>query len=233
VPLVAAAFCPHPPVLLPELAAGAAGELEALRTACDAAVAALWRARPRRVVVLGSAAAGRRHRPPLRASFAGYGVPVEIGSGTGPPLPLSLAVGVWLLERGAAGRPAATALAAEAVATGAPVRECVEIGTGYARLPEPVALLVMGDGTACRSERAPGYLDPRAEKFDAAVVAALAAADAGALLELDPVLAAELLVAGRAPWQVLAAAAGGSRFAGEVLYDAAPYGVSYTVATWQ
>jgi hypothetical protein len=63
------------------------------------------------------------------------------------------------------------------------------------------------------------------------VTKAFASVDIDTLLRLDPVLSAELLVAGRAPWQVLAGAATGS-FEGEVLYDAAPYGVQYTVASW-
>ena len=44
-------------------------------------------------------------------------------------------------------------------------------------------------------------------------------------------IADELMVAGRAPWQVLAGACPSAR--GEVLYDAAPYGVQYTVAYWE
>ena len=94
------------------------------------------------------------------------------------------------------------------------------------------ALLVLGDGSACRDLKAPGYLDPRAEPFDATVTKALAAADPAVLLSLDPVLADELMVAGRAPWQVLAGAAA-IPMRGEVLYDAAPYGVQYTVASWE
>jgi aromatic ring-opening dioxygenase LigB subunit len=96
-----------------------------------------------------------------------------------------------------------------------------------------VALLAMGDGSACRDLKAPGYLDPRAKEYDGAVVKALAAADPAALLALDPALSAELMVAGRAPWQVLAGAAAGAPMRGEVLYDAAPYGVQYTVAVWE
>ena len=57
--------------------------------------------------------------------------------------------------------------------------------------------------------------------------------DTDALLGLDRAFADEVLVAGRAPWQVLASAAAGRGFAGEVLYDAAPYGVQYTVAVWK
>ena len=94
-------------------------------------------------------------------------------------------------------------------------------------------MLVVGDGSACRSVKAPGYLDTRAEPFDAATAAALAAADPRALLALDPALARELQAAGRAPWQVLAGAAGEDRLTGELALSDAPYGVAYHVASWQ
>ena len=91
----------------------------------------------------------------------------------------------------------------------------------------------MGDGCACRTEKAPGYFDPRAEDFDDTVAAALAAADTDALLALDPGLAGELWCAGRAPWQVLAGlvAARGGPWTGEVHYNQFPHGVTYLVAT--
>jgi hypothetical protein len=136
---------------------------------------------------------------------------------------LSVAVGVWLLR----GRPASVVTVDGSAAPSA----CVRLGEELT-VPPSVALLVMGDGSACRTLKAPGYLDPRAEPYDAAVTAALGKADPEALMALDPVLSAELMVAGRAPWQVLAGAAAGRAWTGEVLYDDAPYGVQYTVATW-
>ncbi|HMA47188.1 MAG TPA: hypothetical protein VKP11_08320, partial [Frankiaceae bacterium] len=96
-----------------------------------------------------------------------------------------------------------------------------------------VALLVMGDGSAARAAHAPRGEDPRARPFDASVAAALGSADAAALLALDPSLARELVAAGRASWQVLAGAAAGRRWAGHLVYDDAPYGVGYVIATWE
>src|SRR5690606_14222101 len=78
----------------------------------------------------------------------------------------------------------------------------------------------------------PGYLDERAALFDAEVARALEAADTAALRALDPVLAGELQVSGRAPWEVLAGAAENTLFTGALLYEDAPYGVGYLVATW-
>jgi hypothetical protein len=233
VPLVVAAVLPHPPVIVPELAAGAAHELDALRTACDEAVARVLDARPGIVCLVGSGPQTRTWWYPYRASFAPWGVPVEARLGNPGPdspfLPLSLAVGVWLLARATPRR--ATTWFAETWAVDAPPETCAERGERMNR-GTSVGLLVLGDGSACRTLKAPGYLDPRAEPYDAAVTAALAKADVDAIRALDPVLSAELMVTGRAPWQVLAAAAAGRPWTGDVLYDDAPYGVQYTVATW-
>jgi hypothetical protein len=95
-----------------------------------------------------------------------------------------------------------------------------------------VRLLVVGDGTARRSEAAPGHLDPRAAAYDGQAEQALADADPGHLLGLSAGLGRELLAAGRAPWQVLAGAAAGQRFHGDVRWSGAPYGVAYLVVRW-
>jgi hypothetical protein len=96
------------------------------------------------------------------------------------------------------------------------------------------AMLVLGDGSASRTPQAPGHFDERAEPYDAAVARALATADARALAALDPVLSRELHVAGLPAWKVLAdaAAASGVGYDADLLYDEAPYGVGYFVATW-
>ncbi len=90
----------------------------------------------------------------------------------------------------------------------------------------------MGDGPACLSPQAPGYFDPRADQHDAELAGALADADVPRLARLDPELSADLLTAGRAAWQVLAGAARDGRYRGHLLCAAAPYGVSYLVASW-
>ncbi len=111
---------------------------------------------------------------------------------------------------------------------------CTAHGARLAADQRRLALLVMGDGSYCRGVRAPGYDDPRAEPYDRAVARALADVDSTALLGLDVALSAELGAAGRAAWQVLAAAArdSGGSWRGALHYDAAPYGVAYLVAGW-
>ena len=87
-------------------------------------------------------------------------------------------------------------------------------------------------GSARRSAKGPGYLDDRAVPFDATVTKALAEADVEVLANLDVDLCGQLLVGGVGAWKAMAALAGGGRWHAEVLYDAAPYGVQYTVASW-
>lgn len=231
--LVAAAVCPHPPLLVPGVGAGASAELEDLRAACDAAVAALREVGHDLLVVVGSAPAVGPFAAEAWGSLRPYGVALDVGSGPGgPSLPLSLTIGRWLLDR-AGGADGALLFG---VSEDASPTRCTDLGAALAERAGRVAMLVMGDGSARRSAKGPGYLDERAEPFDAAAEAALAAADTDALGALDAELAAELLVAGRAPWQVLAGAA---RRTGEdspwqatVTYAAAPYGVTYLTATW-
>lgn len=227
--LVAAAVCPHPPLLVPGVGSGATAELDGLRAACNAAVAGMLAAQPDLVVVVGEAPAVGPHPADAWGSLRAYGTPVEVGTGPGAPsLPLALTIGRWLLDRSDTDLP----VVLFGVSADADPRRCHDLGAALAARAERVALLAMGDGSARRSPKGPGYLDPRAETLDASVAAALAAGDPAALSSLDPGLAAELLVAGRASWQVLAGAAEPGRWRGEVTYDAAPYGVTYLVAGW-
>jgi len=54
----------------------------------------------------------------------------------------------------------------------------------------------------------------------------------GSIVRLDPALDAELMIAGRAAWQVLAGAAGGAFLRGQLRCAAAPFDVTYLVASW-
>ncbi len=236
-PLVAAAVCPHPPLIIPEIAAGAADETDDLRAACDAAVATLAASDARELVVVGTDDTTREYDVPVRDYIPAWGAPLDlsIGGSVREPntrrLPLSLLVGAWLTGRSFS-PDAAVAYSMWGVDAAEDPQRCA--GLLPANPSTPWALLVMGDGSACRGVKAPGYDDPRAEPYDSGVARALKDADIDALLGLDPVLSAELKVAGRAPWQVLAGAAraAGHAWRGEVTYDAAPYGVAYLVATW-
>ena len=234
------AVVPEPPLLLPELATGAAAETAALRAACReaahrlAAAATSW-------IAVGSDAGGRKTvSADARGSFVGFGADVGaavvVGLGphaagpVDPALPLPLLIAGWLRE----GLP--VTVRGELVSPDADPAACHALGAefaGEAATGEAIALLVVGDGAATHTEKAPGYLDARAGPFDDVVAAAFAAADPTALAVLDPALAAALWASGRAPWQVLAGATDGATWKGELLHSAHPFGVGYHVAVWQ
>ncbi|MFJ4095038.1 class III extradiol dioxygenase subunit B-like domain-containing protein [Kitasatospora sp. NPDC089913] len=230
--LVAAAVCPCPPLLVPEVAAGASAELEPLRAACDEALGVVLAAGPDLLVVVGTGPEAEVWTEGGAGSFHRYGVPVVAalpgGRAEGPELSPALTVGAWLLGRAGATLPTHAC----AVPADAPADRMLGLGQGLAGLADRVGLLVMGDGSACRSLKAPGYLDERAEGYDAALARALGTADTAALAALDPGLAAELKAEGRAPWQVLAGAAEGAGLTARLGYQDAPYGVGYLVASW-
>jgi hypothetical protein len=230
--LIAAAVCPHPPLLIPE-ATGAAGaadaELQRLRTACHQAVSALLAERPDLIAVAGGARHTAEYPTWTPGGLHDFGIPVTIGEGHGPPsLPLSLTIGKWLLARHAVPRAVWWGIASDA----APA-ECLQLGEKLAGLAPRVALLAMGDGPARRARAAPGAADPEADRYDDQVAGALAAADPGALAALDPRQDRRLEIAGRAAWQVLAGAAGQDAFEAELRYRGAPFEVSYVVASWR
>ena len=228
--LIAAAVCPHPPLLVPEVTGSADPgdrELRRLRAACREAVAVLLGASPDLLVVIGGAGQTAEYPTTAGGSLRDFGVPFTVGAD--PVLPLSLTIGRWLL---AGAVPPSPPVTWQAIAFGAAAADCLNLGEKLAALAPRVALLVMGDGPGRRARGVPGAADPGADRYDDQVSGALAAADPGALAALDPRRDEELFVAGRAAWQVLAGAASPGAFTAELRYAAAPFEVSYYVATW-
>jgi hypothetical protein len=228
----AAAFCPQPPLLVPALAAGAAGELAGLRAACAAAIGQLS-APGRRLVLLGTGESSRSHSPLARGSLAGFGLPLEVALGAPTcggalELPLSLTVGAWLVRDTLGPRSGAIGFSVGPHGLAGPAAaELLALADS-----EDLALLVMGDGSARRGPTAPGYLDPRAAPFDDSVIAALRAGDAAALAALDPVLGQAVLAAGVPAWRAAGELLGGGTYDTEIRYADDPFGVSYVVASW-
>jgi hypothetical protein len=238
--LIAGAVCPHPPLLIPEALGSAAGgppaELRKVTAAAARAVAGLAAARPEAIVVVGGGVAEREYAADAAGGLHAFGVGVTIGAGE-PVLPLSLTVGRWLLEQGGILSPDGTSAGGvpvvfQEVARSSAAGDCIKLGRILADRAPRVALLAMGDSCARPAREAPEVPDPDAREYDEEVAEALAAADARWLARLDPALDEELVVAGRAAWQVLAGAAGGRRMHGRLLCMSAPYGVTYLVASW-
>lgn len=96
-------------------------------------------------------------------------------------------------------------------------------------------VLVMANGSARRSEKAPGHLDPRAAEFDAQLEALLAAGDLAGLAgvaEADAELAHALLACGLAGFALLHAE-GVTVTNVEIDHAGDPFGVMYWVVRFQ
>ncbi len=228
---VVAVLCPHPPLLFRELG-GAHDPVVELREACASAVAGLVGEEPDVVVVLGGADS--------HGSFDQAALPDVRGFGTTAPreaaaerLPLSLGVGRRLLdEAGWAGPTGLVAL--PWLASTADLEAALDGVLGAGDPDRRVGLLLLGDGSARRGEKAPGFLDPRAFPFDDDLARALAGGDGAALRDLDVELADELMVGGVAAFRALGhlAALAGQPERAELTYRDDPFGVSYFVARW-
>lgn len=221
--ITAAALCPSPPLLHPALT-GRSVVLPELRAACLDAAGRLLRDDPEVVVVVGPAVATGEWDAGGRLDLSSFAP----GAGRAAlPVPLSLGLGGMLLDK--AGYRGERRLLA--VGGDEPASACAALGAVLGSPGGRTALLVMGDGSARRSLRAPGYLDPRAAGFDAEVERAVRAGDLDALLRIEVDLARDLMATGRPAWQVLAGAMRDLGPAADVLYCDAPFGVGYLVAS--
>lgn len=221
--ITGAALCPSPPLLHPAVT-GQQAVLPELRAACADAVRRLLREDPEVVVVVGAAAATGRWDAGSRLDPSAF-APAIPSTGT-RSLPLALGLGAMLLDQ--AGYHARREL--QAIGQDEPASTCVTLGAQLAASGARTALLIMGDGSARRTLKAPGYLDPRAAAFDAEIETMVRAGELDALQQLDCQLARDLMATGRPAWQVLSGAMHPLRPRTEVLYCDAPLGVAYLVA---
>lgn len=217
--ITAAVVVPAAPALLPGIG-GTADPLADLRERAAALVAETIRAKGAdRLVVVGSGPTTREW--PLESPS---GAP-RFTTGRVPDgaLPTDLEIGrLFAPSRG--GEIVLRSIAADATPD-----ECAALGRELAAGP-PAGLLVVADGPATLTDKAPGHLQPEAAPFAEALGRALAEADPAALAALDPATCGRLWMRGRPALQVLAAAADG--LVGEVLADEAPFGVQYLLARW-
>jgi hypothetical protein len=237
--IVTAAVVPHPPLLVPELAGAAAAETTDLRAACRDVAAALAAAGDRWIAV-GAGPVGSLHPPDTCGTFAGFGADVRVALGpdvdpSAVPdrdLPLPVLIAGWLrAEAGAGAAGERVRIEAHVLPADTPPEKALRVGEELAGGDDAV-LLVLGDGAATHTPRAPGAFDERAAGWDRAVAGALAAGDADLLAGLDPALADALLAGGRVPWQVLAGAVPRPASA-RLEHSSAPFGVAYHVAVWE
>jgi hypothetical protein len=228
--ITGAAVVPHPPLLLREVG-GLVDPVAELRTAARAAVEAVVAGdrEPDEVVTVGGADLTRWW--PATAGVDPHPFAPALRGPAAEALPLSLGVGLRLLtEAGWAGHT--TCLS---VAWDAPAADLETLAASVATRPGRTVMLVLGDGSACRGEKAPGYLDERAFPFDDALAKALGDGDAAALMGLDTALAGDLMAFGRAAFRFLGALAlrQPAPARASLTHREDPFGVSYFTAVWR
>jgi hypothetical protein len=172
-------------------------------------------------------------------SFADFGPDVQVPALPGgdhqlsPDLPTPLMVGRYLAHRVVGEHPAGDALWAGARWMTTDVERASSLGEALRDDSRPTALVLLVDGAASHGPKAPRAEDSRAGRFDDLVADALESGDPARLAAVDLELAHELGADGAHLWQLLAAAATGASWQGELLWRGQPYGVGWTVASWR
>ncbi|MGO9223589.1 hypothetical protein [Mycobacterium sp.] len=225
--LSAIAIVPSAPVLVPELAGTAAGEVADAVTAALAAAALL----PPRWVVIGTGDADDALGPDAVGTFAGFGVdvPVRLSPQARRPaeFPVCALIAAWV--RGQT-RPEAIAhvrvyrsdhSADTALAQGRRLRAELD------REPDRTGVLVVADGANTLTPAAPGGYHPDDAGAQLALDDALANGDVAALAGLPQ------QILGRVAFQVLAGLAEPGPRSIKEFYRGAPYGVGYFAGAWQ
>lgn len=228
--IVAVGFLPAAPILIDEVAAGAAYELDGLRESCTRVLREVLSHSNEYVVVLADGEFTGWLANDATGSMAPFGVGVQGDGAQRASVHERLAyghvVGSWLLDR--AGNQG--------------VRRAMSVASGggsmaadlLANLDASYALIVIGDGSARLSVKAPGYFDPGAQSFDEQMAEALASGDPSLLAKLDGAVAAEQMSSGFEAWYATGLALqsqGAHRWQAESAYEA-PYGVGYFTASW-
>jgi hypothetical protein len=247
--LIAAAVVPGPPAFVPELMGSAAHELDDLRRAADSAVSravsdlvAVSSDSPSlgplvtQLVIVGPGEPGE-FKAAGPVSFGSFGREVLIpalaeGARSDNELPTPLMVARFLGSRDVAAHPEHADLWATArwiMCSGA---DSTALGERLRDGGSRVALILVADGALCHGPKAPWAEDPRAEGYDHEVWDVLASGQLGRLAQIDAHLGEQLGASGPQVWPVLFTAAA-SNGIGEVLWQGAPYGVGWAVATWQ
>lgn len=228
------ATVPATPLLIPEVAAGAAAEFHDVRGAALQRVR--WAAGSDNRVILLAADPGVRSVVELPASssldLSGLGLPTSSdaatrdSSGTRPVV--SAMVGNWLaaaVEVEIASIWAVPADPAQALAHPTP-----DLGQG------DVGVVLIADGSATRTPKAPGSFVEGALEFDDRLTDAVSAVDVDYFLDPARVDDVERFgVQGLGAWAVAArfARTQTGEWSGEVDLAADPLGVQYLVAGWR
>jgi hypothetical protein len=225
--LSAIAIIPSAPVLVPELAGTAAGEVAEVRAAMIAAVSAL----PPRWVAVGVGATDSVVGPEAVGTFAGFGVDLAVrlspqASGQPVDMPLCALIAGWIRAQAQPDARAQVRVYAPdhdgqaAFALGRQLRDEID------QAAEPTGVLVVADGVNTLTPAAPGGYQPDDVDVQRALDDALACGDVSALTRLPE------QVGGRVAFGVLAGLADPVPHSAKELHRAAPYGVGYFAGIW-
>lgn len=226
--LSAISIVPSAPVLVPELAGAAAGEVAELRAAMVAAAAAL----PIQWIVVGVGPADDVVGPERVGTFAGFGADVVVRlspQADGPPsaMPLCGLIGGWIRAQAQPGARAQVRVYAADHDAGAAVEIGRRLRDEIDRSGEPTGVLIVADGANTLTQSAPGGYRPEGADVQNRLDDALAGGDLSVLTQLPP------QVGGRVAFSVLAGLAGPVPRSAKELCRAAPYGVGYFAGVWQ
>ncbi|MEU7145070.1 hypothetical protein ABZ942_36895 [Nocardia sp. NPDC046473] len=259
VPLIAAAVCPHPPMLIPEVAGSAAALWGGLRTSCVESIRRLrfpkfgdetdgWAigrteefhtdpTLPDLLVIVGGDDTTMAYDSAnTYGSLGRYGIDWSwdiawcMGNKESLPLPMSLSVGLWLATASGPDGLYFKGFEYQSVSFDASPRECAALGEELAERKQKVVMLVLAEGAA--TEQLQDSAAGQARTYNAMLAQSLARADATALGQLDPRWAQTLNASGRAPLQVLAGATGGQHLTGQLISDPVSHDAGLFVASW-
>ncbi|MGZ5378007.1 MAG: hypothetical protein ACXWD8_08300 [Mycobacterium sp.] len=225
--LSAIAIVPSAPVMVGELASGAAAELTDLREAVFGAAALL----PARWIAVGLGRTDSVVGSRQSGTFAGYGagVPITLSPGLADApteLPLCALVTGWVRGQVKPDAKAEVRVYADDHVVDAALDRGRRLRAEIDEAAEPVGVLVVADGANTLTQPAPGGYDPDSIPVQTALDDALAAGDAMALTRLPDA------IVGRVAYQVLAGLTEPGPRSAKELYRGAPYGVGYFVGVW-
>ena len=230
--IVGAALVPAAPVLLPALS-GREHPAAAVLNAALEVMRQLIESDPAEVIVLAEA-----DRDGVFDNSAPWGLhrlggmrtsdEIDATAARVEPLPVPLAIGAALLGTAGWTGPAAFHALDRSISPEA----AIEYGRRLSSNALPVGLLLLGNGSACCTDKAPGSFHSGAQAFNEELTSMIRTGDQRIVEQLSAEAAAEQLSDIRVPLQVLAGAGSPDYLRRSIAYDEPFMGVHYICAAF-